>query len=426
RGQAFHSLKSEIGFGFAMAMTQVLAEFMISGFGVILPSIAAELRSGSSISPMWPTSILSLVLSALVLPFARLSDIYGGYPFFMVGLLFLIAFTGAAGFTTTEAQLDVFRAMQGIAIAAFEPASFSLIGNAYKPGRRRNIFFGIYGACAPLGFYLGILVGGVALHYAHWGWYFWTASLLAAITAIAAYLSVPYAAWSERHEDLKMDWSGSITLAAGLIMVAYALAAASHTAGGWANPVILAPFLVGLALFVLAIVLEAKVVTCPLLPGEFFRPKGIKPMVVACLFFFGCFGVFLFYSTFYMQQVMNASPLQTVLYFTPMAVGGLIISVVSGSIIHIVPAMWLLLFSGLAWILAPLFIAVAPNTNYFPLVFLSMIFGTLGSDLTYLIFTLFCTDIQPVRYQGLAGALCSVVVNVSIAFSLCLGDMVQS
>ncbi len=70
---------------------------MISGFGVILPSIAAELNSGSSISPMWPTSILSLVLSALVLPFARLSDIHGGYPFFMVGLLFLIAFTAAAG-----------------------------------------------------------------------------------------------------------------------------------------------------------------------------------------------------------------------------------------------------------------------------------------------------------------------------------------
>lgn len=233
-----------------------------------------------------------------MLPFARLSDIYGGYPFFLGGLLLLIPFTAAAGFTVNDTQLDVFRALQGIGFAMMLPASFSLMGNSYVPGRRRNIFYGIYGACAPLGFYFGILAGGVALHYDHWEWYFWTASILSAATAVAAYLCVPYAAWSERHENLKMDWSGSISFAVGLVMVAYSLASASHTEGGWANPIVLAPFLVGFALLALSIVIEAKFVACPLLPAELFKPKGVKPTIIACLLFFGAFGVFLFYTTF--------------------------------------------------------------------------------------------------------------------------------
>lgn len=125
---------------------------------------------------------------------------------------------------------------------------------------------------------------------------------------------------------------------------------------------------------------------------------------------------------------MLAPPLTTVLYFTPMALGGVAISTISSTILHFIPAMWLLIISGVAWILCPVFLAVAVSghAHYFPLMFLAMICGTVGADLTFLIFMVFCTDVQPVKYQGLSGALVSVVVNVSIAFALSLGDIVQS
>jgi hypothetical protein len=36
----------------------------------------------------------------------------------------------------------------------------------FRPGPRKNIIFSIYGAMAPLGFFIGILFGGIAGQYA--------------------------------------------------------------------------------------------------------------------------------------------------------------------------------------------------------------------------------------------------------------------
>lgn len=252
----------------------------------------------SNLSPLWPSSVLSLVLSALILPFARLADLYGGYPFFIIGLIWLAAFSSAAGFAPNEAALNVFRAMQGAAIASFEPASFALIGRSYPPGRRRNLVFGIYGACAPAGFYAGILASGVALKYGQWQWYFHTAAILAILAAIAAYLTVPYNAWHRRDGRIGMDWLGSFFIAAGLILVAYSLAAASYAPGGWTSGTIIGPFLAGLTSLAIAMWVEMSYASFPLLPAEFFRPKGVVPVLLVGLLLFASFGIYLFYATF--------------------------------------------------------------------------------------------------------------------------------
>ena len=52
-------------------------------------------------------------------------------------------------------------------------------------------------------------------------------------------------------------------------------------------------------LFVAAFVyVEGWVAEQPLLPGDMFHVKGMKPLAVALFFQYGCFGIFLFYASF--------------------------------------------------------------------------------------------------------------------------------
>jgi MFS family permease len=65
-------------------------------------------------------------------------------------------------------MMDLCRAIQGFGPAAYLPASFMLLGSTYRPGPRKNIVFSIYGAAAPLGFYVGIFFAGKLPYYTCW------------------------------------------------------------------------------------------------------------------------------------------------------------------------------------------------------------------------------------------------------------------
>jgi hypothetical protein len=114
------------------------------------------------------------------------------------------------------------------------------------------------------------------------------------------------------------------------------------------------------------------------------------------------------------------------LWYTPVAVGGIIFCVVGSSLLHIVPIKLLLLISGLAWIGAPLILAVGPvPLNYWAEALPSMVCSTLGIDLTFTIAAIFLSSSQPLKFQGVAGAVSSILVNLAMSFSLPISLIVK-
>ncbi|KAI7055726.1 hypothetical protein KC352_g44515, partial [Hortaea werneckii] len=86
RPEKLGSMWKEIGFVFSIAMSQALTEYFVSGFTVIVPTIVEELEIPAT-STTWPASVFSLVVSAFLLPFGRLADIYGGFPVYIAGFV---------------------------------------------------------------------------------------------------------------------------------------------------------------------------------------------------------------------------------------------------------------------------------------------------------------------------------------------------
>ncbi|OBT41642.1 hypothetical protein VE00_07650 [Pseudogymnoascus sp. WSF 3629] len=425
RPQEFKSLWAEIVFVFSISMSQVLSEYFVSGFTVVLPTVVVELNIPTA-SSIWPASAFSLAIAAFLLVFGRLGDMYGGYPLYVGGMAWLALWSLVCGFSKNAIMLDVCRAMQGLGSAAFLPSSMMLIGSIYRPGPRKNLVFSIYGACAPIGFFTGIFFAGIAGQYTTWGWFFWIGMFLTLITTATSYFYIPSDIKERRASGIKMDWLGAVLIVTGLTLFTFAIIDSSHAPQGWKTPYIYGLFIVGCLLLLTAVYVEGYVAADPLIPASIFKVPCMTPLFCALFFTYGSLGILLLFATFYMQSIMGASPLLVVAWYTPMALGGICISTFGGFILHLLSGTVLIYVAGVAWILAPLMFAIAPDgANYWAYVFPSMIFATMGIDITFNVANIFITTSLPKKDQGLAGALIMLVLHLGISVCLGLADIVN-
>lgn len=62
----------EVGFVLSIAVSQLINEYFVSGFTLLLPTVADALEIPDS-SSTWPASAFSLVISSFLLPFGRIA-----------------------------------------------------------------------------------------------------------------------------------------------------------------------------------------------------------------------------------------------------------------------------------------------------------------------------------------------------------------
>ncbi|PGH34617.1 hypothetical protein GX50_02601 [[Emmonsia] crescens] len=425
RPAAFKNAWTEIAFVFSISMSQVLAEYFISGFNVVLPSLVKELNITES-SAVWPASAFSLVVAATLLIFGRLSDMIGGYPVYVFGMAWLFVWSVVAGFSQNRLMLIFCRTLQGIGPAAYLPSSMMLLAKVYRPGPRKNMVFSIYGTCAVVGFFIGIFCSGVSAQFLSWGWYFWIGAILAAITTVSSYLTIPSDTAEARKQGVKMDYMGAALIVPGLTLTVFAITDSAHAPDGWRTPYVYLCFIIGSILLGLAVYVEGWIAESPLLPFDVFDAPYMKPLVVSLLFFYGCLGVFLLYGTLFMVNIMGATPIQVVAWCVPMVVGGFVFPILCALFLHLISGTLLLIISGVGWVGTGVLFAVMPEgASYWAFAFPAMIGATLGIDITFNITNIFITTNQPAKRQGLAGAVINSVLHLSIAFLLGIADITQ-
>ena len=125
---------------------------------------------------------------------------------------------------------------------------------------------------------------------------------------------------------------------------------------------------------------------------------------------------------------MSASPLQVVAWYVPLGVAGLLFSVLEGFILHLVSGRVLLIISGAGALGSQLLIALIPISggNYWAWIFPATILSTIGIDLSTILMTVFITTTFPTAQQGLAGGVINSVLQLGVALTLGLTDIIQS
>ncbi|PHH76683.1 hypothetical protein CDD80_1321 [Ophiocordyceps camponoti-rufipedis] len=133
------------------------------------------------------------------------------------------------------------------------------------------------------------------------------------------------------------------------------------------------------------------------------------------------------------ETVMRASPLLTAAYFLPMAIGGVVLAIGGGFILHIIPNRFMMLISSLGFILQTLLWALIPEDPiksttflYWAYIMPAMLAGTIGVDIAFNVGTIYITTAMPKRHQAAASGLSNSLVYLGIAFWLGITELAVS
>ena len=281
----------------AISMSQLLDEYFLSGFVILVPELTKEFSIPDS-SITWPASAYSLAVSAFLLLFGRFSDVYGSFWILSGGLIWLTVWSLVGGFVSNEIMLNISRAMQGLAAAAYLPSSLSMLnGIAGTSLPNSDLIFFIYGAMAPLGTFLGILLAALTLQFADWRWFFWIGSMMAGMTSVLVVLLGIPQKHSLPRRRVGIDWLGSGLLISGLTLSIFAITQVSHASQGWRTWYIPTTLALGLCSLGAFSYVEMKIAKHPVIPKELWRVPSLPAFSIGLLFNYGTTNVFLLYST---------------------------------------------------------------------------------------------------------------------------------
>ncbi len=297
-----------------LAVAQLMVVLDATIVNIALPS-AQESLGFSDDSRQWVITAYALAFGSLLLLGGRLGDLLGRKRTFIAGLLGFAVASAVAGAAGSFGVLVGARAAQGAFGALLAPSALALLSTTFTDPAERGKAFGIYGAIAGAGGAIGLLLGGVLTEAASWRWCLYVNLLLAVPAALAA-MRLLVTERSPGHA--RLDLPGTVTAVGGLFALVYGFSHAESA--GWTDPVTLGVLAAGAVLLATFTWVERRAAH-PLLPLRVVldRNRGGSFLAVA-LAGAGMFGVFLFL-TYYLQQTLGFSPIQTGLAFLPMIVG---------------------------------------------------------------------------------------------------------
>ena len=191
-----------------------------------LPRIAADLDLPQKLY-LWPTSVYGLTAGSTLLLGGAIADVVGARSVDLTGCTLLGVFTLGLGLSQTGIQLVIFRALQGVGSAMHMPSSVSLVTQYVPSGKRRNIGFATLGLSMPLGFSVGLVLGGVLVDTVGWriGFYV-TGGVMLALAGCGLKLVPADARQQNVIKKLRteIDWIGAGIACGSLALFSYVLA----------------------------------------------------------------------------------------------------------------------------------------------------------------------------------------------------------
>jgi EmrB/QacA subfamily drug resistance transporter len=295
-----------------IAIAQLMVVLDGTIVNIALPSAQVALGFSDS-ARQWVVTAYALAFGSLLLPGGRIGDLVGRRRAFVVGLVGFGTASLIGGLAPNFDLLIVARALQGASAALLAPAALGLLTTTFTVGAERNRALGVFSAVSGSGAALGLILGGALTQYLDWRWVMIVNVVLAIPMVVAALRLLRHDQTS--NGPARLDIPGVITASLGLFALVYGFSSAE--VHGWAASSTVGGLVAGIALLAVFVVVEARV-SHPLLPLHvvFNRGRGGAYLAVAVVGA-GMFGVFLFL-TYYMQQTLGFSPLESGLAFLPM------------------------------------------------------------------------------------------------------------
>jgi len=294
--------------------------------GTALPQIITDL--GGFAHYTWVATAY-MITSTIAMPITgKLTDMYGRKWFYIAGISIFMLGSLLCGLSQTMTQIIAFRGFQGLGAGIMMANAFIVVGDLFPPserGKYQGLVAGVFG----LSSIIGPTLGGFITDNISWHWVFWVNIPLGIlILGLFVFFFPDLRPSKVKH---KIDYPGMITLILAVVTTMLAL-----TWGGveypWLSPEIIGMFAFSAAMIVLFVTIERRSAE-PIIPMWIFKNRIISlSTFIIFITGFGMFGGIVFIPLFF-QGVLGQSATASGSFLTPMMLGMVAGSVISGQIL---------------------------------------------------------------------------------------------
>ncbi|KAL3465835.1 major facilitator superfamily domain-containing protein [Aspergillus heterothallicus] len=412
-----------------------LTASVINGLVIVgLPTITKDLQLPSSLS-FWPASVSNLATASTLLLAGSVADTVGPRWVELVGSFASGALMLGQGLSRTGQELVVLRALQGVGLAMHLASSISILTYLLPPGRSRNVAFSCIGLSQPLGFSLGLVIGGILADTIGWraGWY-----LSGGITlffSIVGLWALPQnrmarGAGLMHNVRTNIDWVGAGLASAFMALLCYLLAILS------ANPsriksvesiVILCLAAAALPCFVGWAHHQVKRNQPALIPNSLWRNKAFSSICATIAISNAVINSMELFASLFFQEVQNLSALDASIRILPSLIIGVLLNLIIGIFVHKIPAFWIVTITSILCAGSPLLMAVVqPSWPYWGNAFVAQILQPFSFDALYTVGLIVITNSFPDDTQALAGAVFNTAAQFGSALGLAILQVIST
>jgi EmrB/QacA subfamily drug resistance transporter len=291
-----------------------------------LPRIVGHLGGLNLFS--WVFTAFMLTSTTTVPLAGKLSDLYGRKPFFLGGILILLAGSMAAGTSQSMTQLIIYRAIQGLGAGFIMGNAFAVIGDLFPPaerGKYQGLFTGVFGVASIL----GPTLGGFLTDNFTWRAVFYI-NLPVGLTA-ATILWTTYPTHIKASIKRSIDYSGAAFLIMTIVPLLLALVWGGNEFA-WDSPEIISLLVVS-AVGAGALIWNESRAAEPIIPLTLFNNRVFAVgVVLSFVTGMGLFGVVNYMPTF-VQGVLGATATNSGLVTSPFMLGMVTASIISGQLV---------------------------------------------------------------------------------------------
>lgn len=362
-----------------------------------------------------------------------ISDVVGPRRVYIAGCFLLTGTTIACALARTGIEFILFRAIQGLALSLCLPAAVQLITGNISTGTRRNIAFATLGAGQPVGFALGLVLGGVFVKSIGWRYGYWIGAGVTFLVFLLSIFGLPSDRNTYRINTLhrlrtEIDWIGCIIISISLGFFSYVLSVLASGAHNIVRPLPLVLLVISallLPVFVFYIRAPSKSCSPRLFPASLWQSLVFTSL---CMTIFLTWAVFLslqVYITLYWQLVAHHSTMATSLQFLPMVVSGVFVNFLSGYLVKRVSSYYLVLAATIITAVAPLLLALIPvGSTYWTYGFWATAISPVAVDVLFPVSNLVITAAFDDKMHGVAGGVLNTILNVGQSFGLSISAVI--
>ena len=211
---------------------------------VALPTIADHFNSDLP-TVQWVVVGYAVIISALLLPMGRLSDILGLKRVYVGGFAIFVIGAVLASFSTSVTTLILSRVLQGCGAAMIQATGMAIVASLF-PSSERGKAMGLILSVVGAGAIAGPALGGLWVSVLNWRWVFFVSVPSGILAITAALIVLEKGRLQQGSHRPRFDWMGA-TLSAGMLL-AFLMAMTNGPRTGWESPFIVGAMLAFIAL----------------------------------------------------------------------------------------------------------------------------------------------------------------------------------